>query len=98
MRLSRRVALFRFDPDGAACRMRLIKTLVCCLGLLSVCSCTSLDLLRFQNAEKDKDDDENRDRRKDTDFVGNFAAINGNNVITIHGVGLVTGLENTGED
>lgn len=78
--------------------MRLINTLICCLGLLTVCGCADLDLFRFQNSEKDKEEDENRDRRKDTDFVGNFAAITGNNVITVHGVGLVTGLNNTGED
>lgn len=58
-----------------------------------------LNLFRFQNAEKDRDiEEENKDRRKETEFVGNYAAISGNNVIAIHGVGLVTGLNNTGED
>ncbi len=77
--------------------MPLFKSLVCCLGLLTLGGCMKLDLFRFQNEEKDREE-ENRDRRKDTDFVGNFAAITGNNVITVHGVGLVTGLDNTGED
>lgn len=78
--------------------MRLFNTLVCCLGLMALGGCMELNLFRFQNAEKERDEEEEKDRRKDTDFVGNFASITGNNVITIHGVGLVTGLDNTGED
>lgn len=78
--------------------MRHFNTLVCCLGLMALGGCMELNLFRFQNAEKEREEEEEKDRRKDTDFVGNFASITGNNVITIHGVGLVTGLDNTGED
>ncbi len=78
---------------------RILSALCCCLGLMLLGGCMELNLFRFQNAEKDRDsDEENKDRRKETEFVGNFAAISGNNVIAIHGVGLVTGLNNTGED
>ncbi|MES2792252.1 MAG: flagellar basal body P-ring protein FlgI [Planctomycetota bacterium] len=78
---------------------RILCTLLCSLGLLTFSGCMDLKLFRFQNAEKDRDsDDENKDRHKETEFVGNYAAISGNNVIAIHGVGLVTGLNNTGED
>lgn len=78
---------------------RLIHAFVCCLGLMALGGCMELNLFRFQNAEKDRDiEEENKDRRKETEFVGNYAAISGNNVIAIHGVGLVTGLNNTGED
>ncbi len=79
--------------------MRLFNTLLCCLGLIALGGCMELNLFRFQNAEKDRDaEEESKDRRKETEFVGNYAAISGNNVIAIHGVGLVTGLNNTGED
>ena len=79
--------------------MRLVKTLLCCLVLFAMGGCMKLDLFRFQNAEKDRESQEqSRDRHKETEFVGNFAAISGNNVIAIHGVGFVTGLDGTGED
>ena len=79
--------------------MRLFTTLLCSLGLIAFSGCMELSLSRFQNADKDRDaDDETRDRRKETEFIGNYAAISGNNVVVIHGVGLVTGLNNTGED
>ena len=79
--------------------MRLFNTLLCCLGLIALSGCMELNLFRFQNADKNRDaEEESQDRRKETEFVGNYAAISGNNVIAIHGVGLVTGLNNTGED
>jgi hypothetical protein len=68
-----------------------------CLGMLLLCGCSDLNLFRLQNADKDKEDEKN-DRSKETEFVGSYATVSGNTWIAIHGVGLVTGLDNTGED
>lgn len=68
-----------------------------CLGLLIFGGCSELNLFRLQNADKDKDEEKN-DRSKETVMVGDYATVSGNTWIAIHGVGFVTGLNNTGED
>ncbi|MDB5388195.1 MAG: flagellar P-ring protein [Planctomycetaceae bacterium] len=68
-----------------------------CLGLLLFSGCSELNLFRLQNADKDKEEEKN-DRSKETVKVGDYATVSGNTWIAVHGVGFVTGLNNTGED
>lgn len=78
--------------------MRLLPWLAC-LGLLTLGGCMELNMGKmFVKAKKLDLDLENSDKPKETELVGAYATIAGNNVIAVHGVGLVTGLNNTGED
>src|SRR5579871_6760223 len=73
--------------------------LILCVLFLSCAGCQELDLFRSQSPDKDKKEDlEVEEKETKTDLVGSFATIHGNGVITLQGVGLVTGLDNTGED
>jgi hypothetical protein len=79
--------------------MRPFKLLLCLALLLSFGGCQKLGLMRFQSPDKDQEDEiEEEQKAAPVDLVGDYAAIYGNNVITIHGVGLVVNLDNTGED
>src|SRR4051812_25024201 len=69
-----------------------------CVILLFLCGCQKLNLLRSQSPDKEKDEEEEVDAEPKTELIGDFATIAGNNVVTVYGIGLVTGLENTGED
>jgi hypothetical protein len=62
--------------------------------------CQELSLFRTQSPDwNDDDEDEHKTAEEyKPELVGNYAVITGNNVIAIHGVGLVVGLDNTGED
>lgn len=69
-----------------------------CLSLWMICSgCQRLDVMRFQNSEKDK---ENlfAEQEVTTDYIEDKAQVVGNSVMVLYGVGLVTRLDNTGED
>lgn len=69
-----------------------------CLSLWLVCSgCQKLDVLRFQNSEKEKVD-LFQEQELTIDYIGDKAQIVGNTPMVLYGVGLVTGLDNTGED
>ncbi|MCA9094451.1 MAG: flagellar basal body P-ring protein FlgI, partial [Planctomycetaceae bacterium] len=69
-----------------------------CLSLWMICSgCQRLDVMRFQNSEKEK---ENlfAEQEVTTDYIEDKAQVVGNSVMVLYGVGLVTRLDNTGED
>jgi len=69
-----------------------------CLTLWLLCAgCQKLDVMRFQNSEKEK---ENlfEEQEVTIDYIGDKAQIVGNSAMVLYGVGLVTGLDNTGED
>lgn len=69
--------------------------LMLCIGFSG---CTKLNLFRMQSPDKEKELDTLTDRSEDIEFVGSYATVGGNTVIAVHGVGLVVGLDNTGED
>lgn len=69
-----------------------------CLALLLLVGCSELNLFRLQNADKDNEEETKSDRSQETEFVGSYATVSGNTWIAVHGVGLVTGLNDTGED
>lgn len=69
-----------------------------CLSLWLACAgCQKLDVLRFQNSEKEKTN-LFEEQELTFDYIGDKAQIVGNSAMVLYGVGLVTGLDNTGED
>lgn len=67
-----------------------------CLSLWMICSgCQRFDVMRFQNSEKE---DLFAEQELTTDFIGDKAQVVGNSVMVLYGIGLVTRLDNTGED
>lgn len=71
----------------------------CCLLLLMSLGCEKLNL-RSQSPDKDKSEPstDEFETRVETPFIGDYTTITGLNLITLEGVGLVTGLDNTGGD
>lgn len=70
----------------------------CCLCLwLFISGCQRLDVFRFQNSEKEK---ENlfEEQEVTVDYIGDKAQVVGNSAMVLYGIGLVTRLDNTGED
>src|SRR5690606_21458420 len=51
-----------------------------------------------QNDDKEPEEKAATEKKEETEFIGRLAGIAGNTVVTIHGVGLVVGLDGTGED
>ncbi len=73
----------------------LLSSLVGCQGLLS------LPELRLQSPEKtakDEDDSDDFETKIQTPLIGDYVTFAGLNLVTLEGVGLVTGLNGTGDD
>ena len=72
--------------------MQISKTAI--VLLVAACGCRDLDL-RFQSPDVEPEDFETR---VETPLIGEFTTTAGLNLITLQGVGLVTGLDGTGGD
>jgi len=70
------------------------------LILSSVVGCQSfnLDNLRFQSPDKDEEVEDSFETKVETPLIGEYTTIAGLNKIILEGVGLVTGLDGTGDD
>ncbi|MFO1019533.1 MAG: flagellar basal body P-ring protein FlgI [Planctomycetales bacterium] len=61
--------------------------------------CQKLDVVRLQNKDKNKDKKELFETQElKVEYIGDKSQIVGNSPMKLYGVGLVTGLDNTGED
>jgi hypothetical protein len=78
---------------------------VACLAVVTLAGCQGLDLsslefptpkLRSQTPEQDAEDE--FETKVNTPLVGEYTTIAGLNLVTLHGVGLVVGLDGTGGD
>ena len=84
--------------SGCAGTLRNLATLCSVIGLFCLAGCESFQRhLRLQSPEQEPESDEFETEVK-TPLIGDYVTFGGLNLVTLEGVGLVTGLDGTGGD